>query len=111
MCYSCSKIKEDIYYNKCLINLDNKALISKDMSQIINTKFLLSIITCECVNNSEFMCSSVTYEMIKYPQLLFFILDIECVNYYQYVQQLITVIPGVVRQGYLQSKIVGDERH
>ena len=40
MCYSCSKIKEDIYYNKCLINLDNKALISKDISQIINTKFL-----------------------------------------------------------------------
>ena len=52
MCYSCSKIKEDIYYNKLLINLDNNVLISKDMTQIINRKFLPSIITCECVNNS-----------------------------------------------------------
>ena len=107
MCYSCSKIKEDIYYNKCLINLDNKALISKDMSQIINTKFLPSITTCECVNNSELMCSSVTYEIIKYPQFLFFILDIEYVNYFQYAQQLINLFVKNLKINNVEYKVRG----
>ena len=107
MCYSCSKIKEDLYYNKCLVNLDNKALISKDMAQFVDTKFLPTIIICECLNNSELMCSSVTYEIIKYPRFLFFIRDIEYLNYIQYIYQLINLFGNNLKINNVKFKVRG----
>ena len=48
VCYGFAKPNENIYYNKCLITLDNMSLSSKDPSQVITTKFLPSILTCGC---------------------------------------------------------------
>ena len=53
------------------------------------------------------MCSSVTYEIIKYPQFLFFILDIEYVNYFQYIQQLINLFVNNLKINNVEYKVRG----
>lgn len=91
ICYVCEQEKVINYINKCLIPINEADLKSENLSDIIKFRFLPSITTCECINDSNIMCKSNTFEIDSYPKFLPFIIYINYNEYFNYLAELIKI--------------------
>ena len=68
--------------------MTNNDLLLNSINNIINSKFLPTIATCECVNNSNLMCTNINYNLSKLSDFVFIILDITKDYYFKNILKI-----------------------